>query len=109
MELLDSDALLPYIELELDSLRHAVARPSTRQSSGIPSVSSRAQYSAASHSSQSARCDTQHDCMQSRTGSICIGCFSAQSGDALSSRLVLQICCLSTHLPSVTKFTSKRR
>ncbi|BDA47309.1 probable Tafazzin [Coccomyxa sp. Obi] len=42
---LDSEALLPLIEQELDSLTHALARPSTRQTSGLASVSSRAQES----------------------------------------------------------------
>ena len=41
----DPEALLPLIEQELDSLSHALARPSTRQSSGLASVSSRAQES----------------------------------------------------------------
>ena len=41
----DSEALVPLIEQELDSLTHALARPSTRQTSGLASVSSRAQES----------------------------------------------------------------
>ncbi len=41
----DSEALLPLIEQELDSLSHALARPSARQTSGLSSVSSRAQES----------------------------------------------------------------
>lgn len=55
MESLDSNALLPFIELELDSLRRAVARPSTRQSCGMASVSSRAQQHLAAAAVQQPR------------------------------------------------------
>lgn len=55
----DSEALLPLIEQELDSLSHAHARPSMRQTSGLGPVSSRAQetWAAAARASASPRLD----------------------------------------------------